>query len=107
MARLLQRSDQLKDKAKGDGAAAASAESAGAVDGAGGDAGSGALASLDEPTADAAPPLLGGPADDPSATGSVLSLLRQKKRKKRKAEEEAYEGEYVPLDPMDWRAKIA
>ena len=80
-------------------------ESSVALDGASGDAGPGAL--TDEPTADAAPPLLSAPADDPSASGSVLSLLRQKKRKKRKAEEDAYEGEYVPLDPMDWRAKIA
>ena len=105
MARLLQRSDQLKAKAKGDGAAAASAESSVALDGASGDAGPGAL--TDEPTADAAPPLLSAPADDSSASGSVLSILRQKKRKKRKAEEDAYDGEYVPLDPMDWRAKVA
>jgi hypothetical protein len=41
-----------------------------------------------------------------SAALEVSSMLKAK-RKKRKAEvQAAYEGDYIPLDPSDWRAKM-
>ncbi|CAN0539046.1 unnamed protein product [Ectocarpus sp. 8 AP-2014] len=32
-------------------------------------------------------------------------MLRGRKRKKKRATEEAFSGEYVPMNPLDWRAR--
>ena len=64
--------------------------------------GASGAADADAASLPAAPPTEGGAAHE-----GVLSMLRQKKRKKRKAEEDAFDGDYVPLDPTAWRAKIA
>ena len=38
----------------------------------------------------------------------VSNFVKKKKKKKRKwNSEEGFEGEYVPLDPLDWRSKTA
>ena len=44
---------------------------------------------------------------NPTDYGSaeILAILKEKKRKKKKEIEEAFSGEYVPMDPLDWRAK--
>lgn len=39
------------------------------------------------------------------ASSDISSMLRGRKRKKKKELEEAFAGEYVPMDPLDWRAK--
>ena len=39
------------------------------------------------------------------AVGEVAALLRGRKKKRRAAAAEAEAGEYVPLDPTDWRSK--
>lgn len=43
------------------------------------------------------------PAD--AAAAEISAMLRGRKRKKKKAIEEAFAGEYVPMDPLDWRAR--
>lgn len=41
-----------------------------------------------------------------SAASEISNMLRAKKKKKKQAEAELLEKEYVPLDPLDWRAKL-
>lgn len=43
------------------------------------------------------------PAD--AAAVEISSMLKSKKRNKKKEVEEAFAGDYVPMDPLDWRAK--
>ena len=40
-----------------------------------------------------------------AAATDISSMLQGRKRKKKKELEEAFAGEYVPLDPLDWRAR--
>jgi hypothetical protein len=40
-------------------------------------------------------------------TSEVSNLLMKKKKKKKRAAAAAFQGEYVPLDPLDWRSKAA
>jgi hypothetical protein len=46
-------------------------------------------------------------APEDGAAGEVAAMLRSRKKKRRQAERQAFEGDYVPLDPMDWRAKMS
>lgn len=39
------------------------------------------------------------------ASSDISSMLRRRKRRKKKELEEAFAGEYVPMDPLDWRAR--
>lgn len=43
------------------------------------------------------------PAD--AAAGEISVMLRERRRKKRKEVQDAFAGEYVPMNPLDWRAK--
>lgn len=43
------------------------------------------------------------PAD--AAAVEISAMIRGRRRKKKKEVEEAFAGEYVPMDPLDWRAK--
>ena len=43
------------------------------------------------------------PAD--AAAVEISAMLRGRKRKKKKAVEEAFAGDYVPMNPLDWRAR--
>jgi hypothetical protein len=47
----------------------------------------------------------GGGARGTDVAGDVAAQLRDRKAKKRARAASALEGEYVPLDPSDWRAK--
>lgn len=40
-----------------------------------------------------------------AAASDISNMLRGRKRKKKKELEEAFAGEYVPMDPLDWRAR--
>ncbi|CAM9638479.1 unnamed protein product [Discosporangium mesarthrocarpum] len=43
------------------------------------------------------------PADH--AAGEISAMLRKRKRERKQELDEAFAGEYVPMDPLDWRAK--
>lgn len=43
------------------------------------------------------------PAD--AAATEIAAMLKRKNLKKKKEVKDAFTGEYVPLDPLDWRAK--
>lgn len=45
-------------------------------------------------------------APEDSAAAEVSNMLKNKRKKRRQAERDAFEGEYVPMDPSDWRAKM-
>jgi hypothetical protein len=40
-----------------------------------------------------------------SAVSEVASLLKKRKKRRRELEDDAATGEYIPLDPTNWRAK--
>ena len=40
-----------------------------------------------------------------AVAADISSMLRGRKRKKKKELEEAFAGEYVAMDPLDWRTK--
>ncbi|GAB5033525.1 Hypothetical protein NocV09_01400590 [Nannochloropsis oceanica] len=40
-----------------------------------------------------------------SASFEISAMLRAKKKRKKEVMEEAFEKDYVPFDPLDWRAK--
>jgi hypothetical protein len=41
-----------------------------------------------------------------TAADEISSILSARKKRRKRAEEEVYEKEYTPLDPLDWRAKL-
>lgn len=40
-----------------------------------------------------------------AAAAEIWTMLRERKRKKKEEVEEAFAGDYVPLNPLDWRAR--
>lgn len=40
-----------------------------------------------------------------AAAAEISSMLKVRKRKKEKEVQEAFSGEYVPMDPLNWRAR--
>ena len=41
-----------------------------------------------------------------SAASEIAGMLAAKRKKRKQEEQAAFEGEYVPLDASDWRAKM-
>ncbi len=69
-----------------------------------------ALAALPIPSKDEAPTLVAAPEEEAgdgngSAATEISAMLRAKKKRKKTAMDEAFDKDYVPLDPLDWRAK--